>query len=85
MRCADVKSHDTQILGLESGIDLLCFLHAADKESGADQRHQGERDLRDHQPAPQPVVSPAPALPAAHFKCFNQVGTRSAQRREQPE
>src|SRR5204862_2311938 len=68
---AEVEIHLQQVLRLESRIELLCVLHAAKKQAGADQSHEGQCNFRNYQQAAQTIVGPAEsAAAAAGFQDF---------------
>src|SRR5438132_5553172 len=68
---AEIEIHLQQVLRLESRIELLRVLHAAKKQSGADQRHERQCNFRNDQQAAQTIVGPAEsAAAAAGFQYF---------------
>ena len=48
-----------QVMGVETGIDRNEINEASSQESGADQQHDSQRDLRRNQDAPDLVLSVA--------------------------
>ncbi len=83
---AEVERQDGEVLGVEAGADLLRVLQAAEEQSGADERHERERDLRGHEhvaQAEEPVRSGRRARLVLELD--DQVGTRGLDRRRQAE
>ncbi len=74
---AKVEIHLQKILRLEAGIEFLGILHAAQKQSRADERHKSQSNFRNHQQAAQAIVRPAEgAATATGFQYFIDVRAR---------
>jgi hypothetical protein len=66
--CRECRSgRSRSIRGGEAGIDARERLEGADHEAGADEQHQGERDLDDHQSLARAMALAALAEGAAAF------------------
>ena len=69
----------------ETGIDILQAAKTIDQQDGADEQHEGERDLGDEQPGAQTAGLPARCAARRIFQRVDRIAPRSVQRRNEPE
>src|SRR5581483_3103086 len=70
----DLGGEDT--FRAESGIHALEPSEAFDKETGAREQHEGDRDLRDHEPILETVLLFRPGATSALFEHVREIGAR---------
>ena len=86
MERAQIERHHEQVLRFEAQTDSLRVLHAADEKPRANQRDHRQSDFGNHEDAAQRIAPPANRVSApAHFERFDEIGTRSLDRRRNPE